>query len=117
MTALVGLDVGTTGLKALAVSPDGDVLGRAEQDYPLSTPQPGWSEQDPEDWCRAAEAALDSLAVSDLAGIGLSGQMHGLVALDERSASCARPSSGTTSGRLPSAPRSRRGWGSSGSSS
>ncbi len=84
MTALVGLDVGTTGVKALAVSPDGDVLGRAEQDYPLSTPQPGWSEQDPEDWCRAAEAALDSLAVSDLAGIGLSGQMHGLVALDER---------------------------------
>ena len=84
MTALVGLDVGTTGVKALAVSPDGDVLGRAEQDYALSTPQPGWSEQDPEDWCRAAEAALDSLAVSDLGGIGLSGQMHGLVALDER---------------------------------
>ena len=84
MTALVGLDVGTTGVKALAVSPDGDVLGRAEQDYALSTPKEGWSEQDPEDWWRAAEAALEALAVSDLAGIGLSGQMHGLVALDER---------------------------------
>ena len=80
--ALVGLDVGTTGVKAVALSPDGDVLGRAERGYPLSTPQPGWSEQDPEDWWRAAEAALAELAIEP-AAIGLSGQMHGLVALDE----------------------------------
>jgi xylulokinase len=80
---LVGLDVGTTAVKALAINPDGEVIGRAEQEYPLSTPQSGWSEQDPEDWWRATEAALDALGLEDIAGIGLSGQMHGLVALDE----------------------------------
>jgi xylulokinase len=82
VTSLVGLDVGTTGVKALAISPDGDVLARAEEDYPLSIPRPGWAEQDPEDWWRAAEAALAALAVDGVAGVGLSGQMHGLVALD-----------------------------------
>ena len=81
MTVLVGLDVGTTGVKALALSPDGEVLARAERGYPLSTPRPGWSEQDPEDWWRASEAALAELGVEP-AGIGLSGQMHGLVCLD-----------------------------------
>jgi xylulokinase len=81
MSALVGIDVGTSGVKALAISPDGEVLGRAEVGYPLSTPQPGWSEQDPDDWTRAADAALAQLGVEP-AGIGLSGQMHGLVCLD-----------------------------------
>ena len=84
MSSLVGLDVGTTGVKALAVSPEGEVLTRIEEAYPLSTPQAGWAEQDPEDWWRATESALADLAVADLAGIGLTGQMHGLVALDER---------------------------------
>ncbi len=84
---LVGLDVGTTGVKAIAVAPDGRVLGVAEQGYPLSTPRTGWSEQDPEDWWRATRGALAELrarigAGSEIAGIGLSGQMHGLVALD-----------------------------------
>jgi xylulokinase len=83
MSNLVGLDVGTTGVKALAVSPEGEVLSRIEEAYPLSTPQPGWAEQDPENWWRAAESALAGLAVADLAGIGLAGQMHGLVVLDE----------------------------------
>jgi xylulokinase len=83
MTACVGLDVGTTGVKALAVSPDGDVVASSERGYALSTPQPGWSEQDPEDWWRAAEACLADVAAGvEVAGIGLSGQMHGLVALD-----------------------------------
>src|SRR5436190_13468818 len=45
-------------------------------------PRPGWAEQDPEDWWRAAETALEALAVDEIRGIGLSGQMHGLVALD-----------------------------------
>jgi xylulokinase len=80
--ALVGLDVGTTGVKAVAVSDRGDVLARAELGYGLATPQPGWAEQDPEDWWRAAEAALGELDVEPTA-IGFSGQMHGLVALDE----------------------------------
>ena len=82
MSVLVGLDVGTAGVKALALSPDGSVLARAEREYPLSTPRPGWAEQDPEDWWRASEEALAALGVGEIAGIGLSGQMHGLVALD-----------------------------------
>ena len=73
--------MGTTGVKAVALSAAGELLGRAEHGYPLSTPRPGWSEQDPEDWWRAAQAALAGLAVEP-AAIGLSGQMHGLVALD-----------------------------------
>jgi xylulokinase len=83
VTQLVGLDVGTTGVKALALSPEGDVLARAEESYELSTPHPGWAEQDPEDWWRAAERALDALG-GEPAAIGLSGQMHGLVVLDDR---------------------------------
>jgi xylulokinase len=82
MTDLVGLDVGTTGVKALRISPDGQIVARTEESYPLSTPQPGWSEQDPENWWRAAEAALAEVGGDGVAGIGLSGQMHGLVALD-----------------------------------
>jgi xylulokinase len=78
---LVGLDVGTTGAKALAVSPRGEVLASVEEGYPLQTPQPGWAEQDPEDWRRAAEGALARLGVEP-AAIGFSGQMHGLVCLD-----------------------------------
>jgi xylulokinase len=81
VTALVGLDVGTTGVKALALSPKGEVVGRAEEEYPLSTPRPGWAEQDPEDWVRGAERALRRLGVES-ERVGLSGQMHGLVALD-----------------------------------
>ena len=82
MTALVGIDVGTSGVKAIALSPTGEILARAERDYPLSTPQPGWAEQDPGDWARAADAALADLGVEP-ASIGYSGQMHGLVVLDE----------------------------------
>jgi xylulokinase len=78
----VGIDVGTTGVKALAITAAGDIVARAEESYPLSTPRPGWSEQDPEDWWRASERALAALG-GEPAGIGLSGQMHGLVALDE----------------------------------
>jgi xylulokinase len=80
--SLVGLDVGTSGVKALAISPTGDVLARAEHGYELSTPRPGWAEQDPEDWWQAAQAAVAELRVEPTS-IGLSGQMHGLVVLDE----------------------------------
>ena len=84
MTTLVGIDVGTTATKGLAVDPDGTVLARAEASYALSTPKPGWAEQDPEDWWRATESVLAELAqaAGDPDGIGLSGQMHGLVAMD-----------------------------------
>ncbi len=82
MTALVGLDIGTTGVKALAITTDGQVIASAEEGYGLSTPHPGWSEQDPDDWWEASEQALGQLGV-DALGVGLSGQMHGLVCLDE----------------------------------
>jgi xylulokinase len=83
--ALVGVDVGTSGVKAIALSPTGEVLARAERGYALSTPRPGWAEQDPEDWWAATRAALDELGVEPLS-LGWSGQMHGLVVLDERDA-------------------------------
>ncbi len=77
---LVGIDVGTTGVKAVAISAEGELLATAEEPYPLSTPQPGWAEQDPEDWWRASQAALARLPEGP---VGFSGQMHGLVALGE----------------------------------
>ncbi|HST24615.1 MAG TPA: xylulokinase [Gaiellaceae bacterium] len=82
MSTLVGLDVGTTGVKAVAISPEGEVLATDEEPYPLSTPRPGWAEQDPEDWWRAAEAVLTRLPFGEVL-LGLSGQMHGLVCLAE----------------------------------
>jgi xylulokinase len=77
----VGIDVGTSAVKVIAVAEDGEVLERREVAYPLSTPRPGWSEQNPDDWWRATEQALEGLT-DGVAGIGLSGQMHGLVTLD-----------------------------------
>ncbi len=80
----VGIDVGTTAVKGVAIDPAGGVLARAEAEYPFATPRPGWVEQDPEDWWRATETVLEALRseAGPPAGIGLSGQMHGLVALD-----------------------------------
>jgi xylulokinase len=82
---LVGIDVGTSGVKGVAIDADGAVLSLAEAGYALSTPQPGWAEQDPADWWEATESVLEQLRSSagTPAGIGLSGQMHGLVALDD----------------------------------
>ena len=77
----IGIDVGTSAVKVIAVAEDGEVLERREVAYPLSTPKPGWSEQNPDDWWKATEEALDGLT-DGVAGIGLSGQMHGLVTLD-----------------------------------
>ena len=79
---LVGLDVGTSSTKGVLVDAGtGRVVASAQRDYQLSTPRPGWAEQDPEEWYAAAAAVLDQLGPAD--AIGLSGQMHGLVALDE----------------------------------
>ncbi|HEX5449757.1 MAG TPA: xylulokinase [Gaiellaceae bacterium] len=77
---LVGLDVGTSGVKAVAITHDGELVAETDESYELSTPQPGWAEQDPEDWWRAAQACLARLPEGP---IGLSGQMHGLVALGD----------------------------------
>ena len=62
MSVSVGLDVGTSGVKALAVSETGDVLARSEVAYGLSTPRSGWAEQDPSDWWRATEDRAVRLA-------------------------------------------------------
>ncbi len=84
MTAVVGLDVGTSGVKGIALDEDGTILARAESNYGLLTPHPGWAEQDPETWWTATQEVLEVLRreAGPPAGIGLSGQMHGLVALD-----------------------------------
>ncbi|MGH2972968.1 MAG: FGGY family carbohydrate kinase, partial [Gaiellaceae bacterium] len=77
--ALVGIDVGTTGVKGVAIDADGRVLATASVEYPLSRPHPGWSEQAPGDWFRAAQNCLAQLPEGP---VGYSGQMHGLVVLD-----------------------------------
>ncbi|UCH35006.1 MAG: xylulokinase [Armatimonadota bacterium] len=90
MSYLIGIDVGTTGTKTLLVAPDGSIVARANYEYPLHTPKPAWAEQDPADWWDAtAKGIRDVLSASgvapgEVAGIGLSGQMHGSVFLDER---------------------------------
>jgi xylulokinase len=82
----LGVDVGTSGVGVVALDRDGRAVARADHPVPLATPQPGWTEQDPEDWVAATEAGLREVANavgSDrVAAIGLSGQMHGMVALD-----------------------------------
>jgi xylulokinase len=85
MAVAVGLDVGTSGVKGIALGDDGTILARAVSEYGLSTPQPGWAEQDPEQWWTASQEVLSRLReqAGGPTGIGLSGQMHGLVALDD----------------------------------
>ena len=79
-----GLDIGTSAVKGLALDDEGRILAVAQAGYELSTPRLGWAEQDPDDWWRATVSVLDQLraAAGNPRGIGLSGQMHGLVALD-----------------------------------
>jgi xylulokinase len=81
MTKLVGLDVGTSSTKGLAIDEEGTVLARAERSYQFATPRPGWAEQDPDVWWRAAEGVLEELGATQAEGVGLAGQMHGLVVL------------------------------------
>jgi xylulokinase len=85
---LLGIDVGTTGSKAVLIGTDGSVKASVTSEYPMYTPQPAWAEQDPADWWTATIASirgvLDKVGArpADVAGIGLTGQMHGLVLLD-----------------------------------
>lgn len=85
----LGLDLGTSGVKALLIDADQNVIGSANGDLDVSRPHSGWSEQDPADWIAATEAAIGELKVSYPAalaavrGIGLSGQMHGATLLGD----------------------------------
>jgi xylulokinase len=81
----IGLDVGTSGVKAVLVAADGAMVASAVADYPLLTPRPGWTEQEPEEWWRASCEVLRRLAPQapgKIEAIGLTGQMHGAVFLD-----------------------------------
>jgi xylulokinase len=97
MTVLLGIDVGTTGAKAILIDPNGDMVASATTEYPMSTPRPLWAEQDPQDWWRAATTSIRRVLQNanpsdpevprgprDIVGVGLTGQMHGLVLLDAR---------------------------------
>ena len=81
----IGLDLGTSGLKGIAMDADQRVLAEATAPLTVQRPHPGWSEQNPADWIAAAEAVLDTLAqhgLGEVRGIGLSGHMHGATLLD-----------------------------------
>jgi len=89
MTVLLGIDIGTSGTKTLAMREDGTILAEATAFYPLSMPKPLWSEQDPEDWWKATITTVKEvlkkgkIKPADVKAIGLSGQMHGSVFLDK----------------------------------
>ena len=90
MTLLLGIDISTTGAKALLTDSNGRVVASPSQPLVLSTPRPLWSEQHPEDWwraiCASIRQALEEAGVSgdEVTAIGLTGQMHGLVMLDDK---------------------------------
>src|SRR4051812_42920675 len=84
MATLIGGDVGASGTRALGVTADGVLAAEATRPHDLLTTRPGWTEQDPAQWWDAAKAALAEVAgkAGDVAGLGLTGQMHGSVFLD-----------------------------------
>ena len=88
MKYVIGVDLGTSAVKVLLVDQVGKVVAQASEDYPLQQPEPGYSEQDPEDWVTGTTTAIKQLLVNsqvqpkDIEGVSYSGQMHGLVLLD-----------------------------------
>lgn len=84
----IGIDLGTSAVKLLLVEENGTVCRSVSRSYPISYPRPGWSEQGPEDWYRETLAGLHELLQGcdkqAVKGLGIGGQMHGLVILDEK---------------------------------
>ena len=84
----IGIDLGTSAMKLLLMAADGKILNTVTKEYPLEFPQPGWSQQNPQDWKKALFEGLPELLKgfegNEVAGIGCGGQMHGLVVLDEQ---------------------------------
>jgi xylulokinase len=93
MTVVLGADLGTSGLKLAALDPDGAVVAESEAGYPVDRPQPGWAQTEVAVWRAALDDALAALAGSlgdrPVAALGLSGQMHGAVLVDEAGAALA----------------------------
>ena len=87
MNYYVGIDLGTSSVKTLLLSGDGEVLSSVTKEYPLYFPNNGWSEQNPEDWYNQTVASLKELLKGidkeSVCSFSFSGQMHGLVMLDE----------------------------------
>ena len=83
----IGIDLGTSSVKLLLMEKDGTVVKTVTREYPIFFPQPGWSEQKPEDWWKETFEGLKELTEgtdkSEIAGISFGGRMHGLVILDE----------------------------------
>jgi xylulokinase len=86
MKLYIGVDLGTSAVKLLLMDADGNIKNVVSKEYPLEFPQPGWSQQAPEDWRKAVMEGIPELLQgfdgADVAGIGCGGQMHGLVVLD-----------------------------------
>jgi xylulokinase len=88
MAYLLGIDIGTSGTKTILIDETGTVLARATLEYPLYSPRPLWSEQNPEDWWAATHGTIRQVLMKsgvrseEIKGVGLSGQMHGAVFLD-----------------------------------
>jgi xylulokinase len=85
MALLLGIDIGTSGCKVLLIDDKGQVVDQASAEYPFSVPRPMWTEQDPEDWWGGVQRCLAQLGNVRPDAIGLAGQMHGSVFLDEKS--------------------------------
>lgn len=83
MDYLIGIDIGTSGTKAALFDIDGNAIKSSTAEYGMSQPYNGWAEQDPQDWWNAVQKTLADIWTDGIVGIGLSGQMHGLVMLDE----------------------------------
>lgn len=87
MNYFVGIDLGTSAVKLILIDESGKILNGVTKTYPLFFPKPNWSEQNPEDWWTAVQEGLEELTSgydkADIKGIGVGGQMHGLVMLDE----------------------------------
>jgi len=87
MKYLIGIDVGTSGTKSVLFDTQGAEIASLTVEYPLYQPKNGWAEQDPHDWwnavCKTLKCLSERATEGEIAGIGISGQMHGLVMLDE----------------------------------
>ena len=94
MQYLIGIDVGTSATKSVLYDPCGNVIAEKSAAYPMYQPENGWAEQDADDWWRAVCETLSAITAAvpreEIAAVGLSGQMHGLVMLDENGETIGR---------------------------